>query len=126
MNRYKDILKQEKAMEEALAALKQDIVTAVRAGKVDGVTEHEGDSPRSCTVNFSTIAKNNLSLSAKTYSQQSQADAVIRRLAGAKRISDVLERLDDMVSSGRINFANGDSVTLNEATVSALKEFCPD
>jgi hypothetical protein len=79
---------------------------------------------RCATVSFGALcgSGNSLSLSPATYIPAAQGDAVERKLRTAKTISELADRVREMVEARCVRFGQQDVVPLNQKTVRVLVE----
>lgn len=109
-----------KLQEKLITSISDAVSKAIMPGvKVGGSILSYG------TVPFSTVSAVG-SLSARTYLPGAQADAVRKKLGGCTSITKTLECIEQMVSSHKVAFSNGNTVMLNPATLKVLEDFLQD
>ena len=64
-----------------------------------------------------------MNFSAEHYIPQAQAKVVRRKLAGAKTVTDLYGRLDEMVNTGIVRFNGTDTCKLNNKTLAVLSRY---
>lgn len=108
-------------LQEKLVA---SISDAVSKSVMPGV-KIEGSNPSHGIVSFSAISAVG-SLSSRTYLPDSQADAVKRKLSSCTTVTKTVERIEEMLSTRKVDFGHGDIAMLNPATLKVLEDFLRD
>lgn len=105
-------------LEEVKEAIYQDIM---REEPMKGVLLLTEEGPVCAVVRLRAL--NQMNLSAEHYIPQAQAKVVHRKLAGAKTITDLHSRLEEMVSTGVVRFNGTDTCKLNNKTLGILTRY---
>ena len=118
------ILDKEVAIQTELDAIKdriiEDVQKQVLKNPLPGVTQL---SSRAATVSLSSITTSKtMSLSARYYSSDAQANAVMKKLETCKTVATFVSTLEDMVEKQAIHLKDG-SFPLNTSTLSVLKGY---
>lgn len=108
----------QQTLEDTKKAIYQDILND---GPMKGVVLLTDRGPICVAVRRSTL--NQMNLAAEHYIPQAQANVVRRKLAGAKTVTDLVSRLDEMVSTGIARFSGTDTCKLNDKTLAVLSRY---
>ena len=117
-------IQSESEWEDVVKTLKKNIATAVEtAPALEGVRPVENAGGHYCyTVSFSTIARQpSLNLSAKYYSQRSQADMVKSAISSCTRVKDVVLKVQKMIDEKQVVIGK-ERIALNQNTIAALQK----
>ena len=96
---------------------------SVSVFKKETILEATGSKPLSMSVNLSAIlAQAGMPITAKTYSQKSQAYAVRRYLTPTNKVYELMERLNELLEEKAAVFSD-QTIPLNEATLNVLRRF---
>lgn len=121
MNRFREIMDHERAIQESIEKLKQEIFNRIaETDPLPGTSVEQGPMKMG-TVQFSSLGAN-LDLSPETYFPKVQAEEVLRKIAPCNTVTDIMRRLREMVSARRIRW-EGHSITLNQNTLQVLQEY---
>lgn len=115
--------KKDAEVSAALQQYKDDTISAIRKhGAADGVHE------LGCGCFTITLGKflPGLNLDPNTYGAVQQANAVQKKIAACKTVSDTVDAITKMVSAKKVEFPKGGSVTLNPNTIKVLEKFLED
>lgn len=121
MNRLKEIIAHEMAIQASVEELKQEIFNRIAETNPLPGTSIEHGAIKMGTVQFSSLGAN-LDLSPETYFPKAQAEEVLRKISHCNTVTDIMRRLREMVSTRRIKW-EGHSVTLNQNTLQVLQEY---
>lgn len=108
----------QQTLEETKDAICQDILDDT---STEGFMLLRSDGPVCVVARFSTVRETGLS--AELHIPKAQANAVRRKLAGAKTVTDLVSRLDEMVHTGIARFNGTDTCKLNNKTIEVLRRY---
>lgn len=112
---------QEQNLKETMNRLKKSIWRDIlSAAPVSGVTVW--DKPNVCCVivNFQSLVDSK-NMAPNTYIQKAQANAVLRKLNGASNVTELVKRIQEMISTGIVRFNSTDTCRLNKTTLAVLQ-----
>ena len=122
-NDLQSALQMEEKLRLTLDALKSDICESVKNAKLlDGVTIPSGNGPMCAIVSFKRL-RDGWMLTPAYYIPASQAEAVQKRLENAKTVTQLVERVAEMVETGQVKLSSNDVRRLNDNTKAALQAF---
>lgn len=112
-------LQQEARLQQTLNETKEHIYQAIlNDGSMQGVVLLSSGGAICIEAKFSSVWKEGLA--AETHIPQAQANAVRRKLDGAKTVTELVARLDEMVNTGIARFNSTDTCKLNNKTIKIL------
>lgn len=115
----KGALEQEQQLLQLVESIKADIGISVRnATSIDGVTNSD-KTVACCTVSSQSLTRTKI-LDPNYYLQPAQANAVCRRIQSAKTVTELLNRITEMVETGVISSKYGNTIHLNNSTIACL------
>lgn len=116
-------LQMEEELRLKLGALKYDIVESVKNAKMlDGVTIPSGNGPMCAIVKFKAL-RDGWMLTPSYYIPASQAEAVQKRLENAQTVTQLVERVAEMVDTGQVKLSSNHVCRLNDNTKAVLQAF---
>lgn len=120
MESYNEILQLEKLLAVKITAIKDSVVHDIKANTK---TPIKPISSTMCTIRLSDL--NGWRLDPEYYSPYAQAEHVYNRLKNAETLSEVLARMDDMISTRAIK-EGSNTFKLNDYTIKILSSYRED
>ena len=115
-------MQQEARLQQTLTQTKERICQDILAdGPMQGVLLLTSDGPFCVAARLSAVW--DAGLSPERRIPQAQANAVRRKLAGAKTVTELVARLGEMVDTGIARFNGTDTCKLNNRTISVLRQY---
>jgi len=122
MNELQEALAAEHRIALILDEIRGDLASEIEKAPLEGVREIS-QSPRCYAVSLRSVAATgSFVLSAKYYSPQAQADAVLKKLRGAAQMSKLLLCIEKMVERREVR-CGADRIRLNPRTTEVLQRF---
>ena len=115
------VLEGEKKIGLMLKAIQEDIESVLQTEPMEGI-QIISKSPHCATVPYSMIASNNLILSPDYYLPHAQASAVMGRLRGVTRVTELISRIEEMIHSKEA-VVGRNRTRLNPKTIGILQEY---
>lgn len=114
----------EQALANLLSDLKARIAAEIgEAAPLSGVKPMR-NNPRCAVVNSAALFDSlHYNMSPRYYLQSAQADAVASAVSSCKTVTDLLERLRNMVEQRKVSHGEDSGTMLNERTFLVLQEF---
>lgn len=115
-------IRQEAILQQTLEETKAHIYQSILdTGPEPGILLINDGSPICVVAKLSAVR--NTGLATENHIPRAQANAVRRKLAGAKTVTELVARLGEMVDTGIARFNGTDICKLNNRTISVLRQY---